>query len=607
MTKPYLTLLLIFLIWPCTHIKAHENNAFKYQIEQTIQEQKIAGITWALLNEGQMQIGSAGLANIAKGFVMHDSQKMHIGSVTKAILAVGILQLISEEKLSLDTQIKTLLPELAIKNPWRDNSPILVKHLLNHTSGLDSVRMWQYLNTQVTPDTPLINAFNNGDKSLLTARFKPGSQESYSNMGYQLLAMIIENVTKTRYETYLDKHLLQPLGMHDSTFSFQTQTAVPTPTSLAMGYHDLMTAQAAPPFLLRGAGQFTTTATDMGKFMALILAGGTLHGKTFILPELLPLLAGAHETNAHQAGLKIGHGLVFSNRDRHGVIGHCRPGTTFGFRAHMCVFPDENKAFFYALNTDSETANYAHFDKLFIEQLQIKPAKITETVNDVTALKDKSGFYFLAPNNMAEFAFVDWIANFVWLSKTGNNLIIHTLQSKDKIIAPVGKQLFRDITRSNATYVFYQNDENQPMLSYGHRTYQKGSVLKLALAWSSILLGLTSLIGVLLVGIATLIRDKHNRYANIKLSFYNLIMFAIPITLYTQQSFMQFGELTVASFSLMLLSGLLPLSLTWSAYKTKAFLTQSKIYWFDMVCLICALQFCIMLLLNQQLPIIFWQ
>ncbi|AOT06837.1 serine hydrolase domain-containing protein [Pseudoalteromonas luteoviolacea] len=607
MTKYYLTLLLTFLIWPFTHVKAQDNNTFRQQIEQTIQEQKIAGITWTLLNEGQIQIGSTGLANIEKGFVMHDSQKMQIGSVTKAVLAVGILQLVSEGKLSLDTQIRTLLPELAIKNPWRDNSPILVRHLLNHTSGLDSVRMWQYLNTQVTPDTPLINAFNNGDKSLLTARFKPGSQESYSNMGYQLLAMIIESITNTRYETYLDEHLLKPLGMHDSTFTFQTQSAIPTPTSLAMGYHDLMTAQASPPFLLRGAGQFTTTATDMGKFMALILAGGTVHGKTFILPELLPLLAGAHETNAHKAGLKIGHGLVFSNRDRHGVMGHCRPGTTFGFRAHMCVFPDENKAFFYALNTDSETANYAHFDKLFIDQLKVKPANITEAVKEAMPLKDKTGIYFLAPNSMAEFAFVDWITNFVWLSQTKNSLVIHSLQSKDKVIVPVGMQLFRDITRSNATYVFYQNDENQPMLSYGHRTYQKGSVLNLVLVWSSILLGLIGLMGLLLVGIATMIRDKHNRYANIKPSFYNLIMLALPITLYTQQSFMQFGELTAASFCLAIISGLLPLSLIWSAYKTKAFLKQNKIYWLDMACLICALQFCIVLLLNQQLPIIFWQ
>ena len=75
------------------------------------------------------------------------------------------------------------------------------------------------LSVTPTPNTPLIEAFKSRN-TLLNTRSQPGSQYLYSNIGYQLLAMVIEAVTKQRYETYLDQALLKPLGMLDSTFYF---------------------------------------------------------------------------------------------------------------------------------------------------------------------------------------------------------------------------------------------------------------------------------------------------------------------------------------------------------------------------------------------------
>lgn len=280
---------------------------------------------------------------------MKPAQKMHVGSVTKSVLAMGVLHLIFEERLMLDTNVESLLSELNFDNAWSDRSPIKVKNLLDHTSGLDNIRMWQLLSTKPLPNTPLEEAFESSQHNLLKIRTELGTQYSYSNMGYTLLAMVIEAVTNERYEYFLDVNLLTPLEMHDSSFAFISQRGQFADPLLAMGYYENNVAQAAVPSYLRPAGQFTTTAPDMAKFMMFVLGDGKVNGEGFVRPEHMNMLTEPLGTEAHIAGLNIGHGLAFAKRDRHNVLGMCHPCTTFGFRAYICLFPDENKGFFMRL------------------------------------------------------------------------------------------------------------------------------------------------------------------------------------------------------------------------------------------------------------------
>ena len=99
---------------------------------------------------------------------------------------------------------------------------MLVRHLLDHTAGLDDMRLWQTFNTRPTADTPLSEAFDR-DASVLAIRSRPGRQFSYSNISYTLAAMVIESVTGERYEAWLERELLAPLQMRDSTFAFTSQ------------------------------------------------------------------------------------------------------------------------------------------------------------------------------------------------------------------------------------------------------------------------------------------------------------------------------------------------------------------------------------------------
>ena len=339
-------------------------------LSRILDDEGLAGIVWSTVSKGQTFTGSAGLSHIENSIAMANTSAVHVGSVAKTLLAVGVLRLIATSNLTLDSEVAQLLPNRSIDNNWNAEAPIRVRHLLEHTAGLDNLRMWQFLNSKPTQNTPLEKSFPATEHSLLRVRSKPGSQYSYSNMGYVLLAMVIEKVSSERYEDYLNRELLTPLGMHHSTFHFTHQQQTKD-VPLAMGYLDDMQAMPAQNSYLRPAGQFTTTAKDMVKFSSFLLGDGSLNGELFISPEMMMQLGKPTTTDAAKAGLEIGHGLALAGRDRHGVLGHCHPGETFGFRANLCVFPGQGKGFFYAVNTDNETANYERLTQLFIKALRL--------------------------------------------------------------------------------------------------------------------------------------------------------------------------------------------------------------------------------------------
>ena len=252
-----LTVVLIFIGLSISHYSWAQNfsqnsELINQNVSEILDDENLAGIVWSAVSRDQTLTGSAGLSHIENSISMTNASAVHVGSVTKTVLAVGVLRLIATSSLALDSEVARLLPNSSIDNKWKAQAPIEVRHLLEHTAGLDNLRMWQFLNSKPTADTPLEKSFPASERSLLKIRSKPGSQYSYSNMGYVLLAMVIEKLSGERYEDYLDRELLTPLGMHHSTFHF-TRQQLTQDIPLAMGYLEEMRAMLAQASYLRPA------------------------------------------------------------------------------------------------------------------------------------------------------------------------------------------------------------------------------------------------------------------------------------------------------------------------------------------------------------------
>src|SRR6185437_8407876 len=145
------------------------------------------------------------------------------GSVAKQFTAASIVLLSLDGKLSLDDPVRKYIPELPDYG-----SPLTIRHLLNHTGG---VRDWG--------SVMALTGVGRGDRVVsqvlaidVIARqksldFVPGSEYSYSNSGYNLLAEIVERVSKQKFSAFLQDRLFKPLGMTNSSLRDDYQRIVP--------------------------------------------------------------------------------------------------------------------------------------------------------------------------------------------------------------------------------------------------------------------------------------------------------------------------------------------------------------------------------------------
>ena len=569
------------------------------RLERLLQAENLPGVVWSALTPEGPVIGSAGLADIPSDRAMAVETRVHVGSVAKSVLALGVLRLVSEGRVSLDTNVEALLPMLNWRNPWREEAPVTLRHLLEHTAGLDNLRLWQFLNSRVTPDTPLVDAFPVGSRGLLQVRTRPGDQYSYSNMGYALLGIVIEQLTGQRYEDYLDQSLLRPLGMNSSTFAWVSGED----STLATGYLDAGRPQSPVPMYLRPAGQFTTTAGDMLRLMEFMLGDGRIGDVAFIRPDLLSELGRPTTTVAVRNGLEIGHGLALAGRDRHGVFGYCHPGTTFGFRANLCLFPEQGKAFFYSINADSERADYEAFTRTLIATLELEEEPVVAASAAPAEGAVDLGLYVLSPGNMAQFAWLDWMFGSVWMSRQEDSagLILSSLQQDARYLLPLGAGLYRDTERRRASHILVAGD--RAILSTGLATYRRVPLAPLVLSWVSLLAGVLGL-GFVVVRAGYLLVGGRLSGSVLLLPSLGLVAFVLPAVLLSQQHFLAFGEFTMANLSLAVVSGLLPAILVVALYHG---FRSGRLPTLDAIALAALLQLCAVLIYQDMLPIVFWR
>lgn len=598
---------LILLSLMCFSVLCTAENNLQRDMEKLLAEEALAGVAWALLNsDGSESLGAAGLQDNFENVPFDRNTRFHVGSITKSLLATGVLRLVTIGQLDLDAPVSRYLPDLPFENPWQAESPVTVRHLLDHTSGLDDARLWQMFSERAQPDTPLLEAF---PASLLPLeiRARPGSRFSYSNSGYALLGLLIEAVVKTRYESYLDAQLLIPLGMSNSTFSFTTQVGDAADPTLAWGHVDDGSRYSARPVFLRPAAQFTTTSSDLIRFAKFLLGDGIVDGQVFINAALMHSRGLPSTTDSASHGLEAGYALGLGRRDRHGVVGLCHGGNILGFRAMLCVFPNDNKAMVYSVNTDSETADYGRVTSLLIRELDVTIASVPPSSEVAVNISDWYGRYVLRPNRFATFDYLDTIFGAINISARGGSTVMTLLQNPDRILGSVNGNLFSANDRATASHVFYQDDEAVHLLSDGFNTYEKVNAGWLFAHWASMILGLLGLAILLIAGLVMLLRQRVKFLRTYSApAFFSVVALCLPVPFFFGQSFMALGDVTLASALLAVVTFLMPVGViitAWRAWRAWQTRQSSVLALVHSVAAIMLLQWCFVLAAAGLLPL----
>jgi len=199
-----------------------------------------------------------GLADRAQGIPNTPQTRFHLGSLSKQFTAMAILILESQGKLNVQDPICSYIADCPAA--WQD---ITIHHLLTHTSGLSSELSFQRYDNlgsaEMDPATPSDPAYFLGLAPALPLDASPGEQYAYSNLGYVILAHIIERASGQTYAAFLEQAIFTPLTMRNSGYQDSS-------SGVALCYFD-PTATEAPlwrtPQISEGAGHLYSTIEDL--------------------------------------------------------------------------------------------------------------------------------------------------------------------------------------------------------------------------------------------------------------------------------------------------------------------------------------------------------
>ncbi len=197
-------------------------------LENQLKESKTPGIQYAATTaEGPLFEFAGGAACIDSGRPLDHATSMMLYSMTKTFTAVAVLQLVEQGKIGIDDSIQKYLPEI----PYKEK--ITIRQLLAQTSGIpDPIPLrWVHLASEQ-------DRFNEEEalKSVLDQNpkleFSPGEKYAYSNISYWLLGRLVARVSNERFEEYVGRRILLPLGLPGQKAGF----TIADPSKHACGY-----------------------------------------------------------------------------------------------------------------------------------------------------------------------------------------------------------------------------------------------------------------------------------------------------------------------------------------------------------------------------------
>ncbi|HET9984384.1 MAG TPA: serine hydrolase domain-containing protein [Longimicrobiales bacterium] len=307
-----------------------------------MKEKNVAGATVAVVRDGRVIFAKGyGWADLDK-HVPVDPEKtlFRIGSVSKLFTWTAVMQLVEQGKLDLHKDVNEYLD---FKIPATYPQPITLWNLMTHTPGFED-RGLALFSESKEPRGKFLAAH-------LPARVRPpGTYSSYSNYGTALAGYIVERVSGEPWEEYIERHIMQPLGMKNAT------GRQPLPPNLApqmsVGYAKQGGHLVAKPFEVlipfAPAGSVSASAADMGRFMIAHLQNGQFEGARILADSTARLM---HSRAFDHDPRLDGYDLGFYEQTSHGVhlIGH--GGDTGWFHTDLSIAPEEGWGVFVSYNS----------------------------------------------------------------------------------------------------------------------------------------------------------------------------------------------------------------------------------------------------------------
>jgi CubicO group peptidase (beta-lactamase class C family) len=322
--------------------------------EVFMREGRIPGLALGVIRGGRpVYARGFGVVRLGSDTVVTERTLFHMASVTKPFVATAIMQLVEQGRIDLDKTVVTYLPYFKMKDARAER--ITIRQVLNHTAGIPDVTDYAWDRPEY--DAGALERYIRGLADS-TLQSDPGAKWDYSNIGFELLADVIAKVSGEPFEDYIQRHILTPVGMKNSTL---LMTDVDS-SLLAWGHVHPEPTRVEPnsvyPYNRRHAASSTlhSNVVDMLRWALVNLHRGELNGNRILMESSYGKLwtptrdmTAEIQERARGAGIELPYenyaiGLSWFVVRYHGKRLITHSGGDRGFRSDLYLAPDDSIA-----------------------------------------------------------------------------------------------------------------------------------------------------------------------------------------------------------------------------------------------------------------------
>jgi D-alanyl-D-alanine carboxypeptidase len=329
-TKILFVSLLTLLLFSAGHAQTLDKAKLDQFFDRLAEKKKAMGSLTIVKDGNTLYTRSIGYSQIngAEKKPLTAANRFRIGSITKMFTAAMIFQLIEEEKLKLTDTLDKFLPQVP------NAGKITVAQILTHRSGIPNVRRARdgqtRMNTIPMAKDEMLALIVKG-----TPDFEPDTSHRYSNSGYQLLGLILENLTGKPYAESLEERITSKIGLKDT---YMATGPIDVKKNEALTYihfgGDWKQVAETHPSILFSAGAIVSTPGDLAKFIQALFDGKIVSKKS--LEQMKTIRDG------------MGSGMELFTFAGKTFYGHGGGADNYG--AWLAYEPEEKLAVAYATN-----------------------------------------------------------------------------------------------------------------------------------------------------------------------------------------------------------------------------------------------------------------
>ena len=372
---------------PCAAKPDSASTSLDSAIVAAMREHGVPGAALAIVRDGRVEhLAGYGCANRALGLRVDPKQTVfHVASVSKPFVALAAVQLVTEGRVDLQTDVNRYLRTMQVPAAW--NRGVTLHDLLTHTAGFEESIVGYAARTpaDIKPLGEFLAA------KLPKRGWPPGQVTAYSNYGYALAGYVVESVAGMSFADYVRTRILAPLRMTRSSFQQPMPAELERDAALSYRCSDDDCEPVTPDY--RSAyppGGLVTTADDMSRFM-LAQLGAAVDGKQVLSDSVRALMHGQQFTlDAALPGSTYG----FSEDNLAGERSLSHAGSASGYLSFVVLVPTRNFGAFIVANGGSSRFGAASLDAIASRLLPVPPAPEARPTR-TSVVTDPSGSYRL--------------------------------------------------------------------------------------------------------------------------------------------------------------------------------------------------------------------